>query len=143
VDLDGALSQARFNTLDTVDDPLHPGYWVPEAIGQVGTLTVGMDKVQGWSVDARLRYFGGRALTPDDAVRSAPGTLLSFQVVRQLWAGQSVSFDVFNVLDQDEDDVSYYYAYAYPGVDQGRAHQAVMGHATEPRSVRVTWTDSL
>lgn len=143
VDLDAALSQARFVSLDSVDDPLHPGLWVPEAIEQAATLTVGLDKVAGWSLDARLRYFGGRALTPDDQVRSAPSTLLSLQVIRHLWAGQTVTLDVFNLLGQAADDVNYYYAYAYPGVNGGAAHQGVLGHATEPRSVRVTWTDAL
>lgn len=143
VDVDGALSQARFRTVDTLDNPLHPGYWVPEAIDQMGTVTVGLDKFWGWSLDARLRYFGSRALTADNSVRSAPSTLVSLQLGRHLWAGQSVTFDVFNLFDQNVDDVSYYYAYASPGVDNGQAHQAVMGHATEPRCVRVTWTDSL
>jgi hypothetical protein len=143
VDLDAALSQARFLSTDTSDDPLHPGMWVPLAIERVGTLTLGVDKVKGWSVDARVRYFGGRALTPDDAVRSPATTLVSFQVSRHLWAGQRVSLEIFNVFDQAADDVCYYYAYAAAGVDGGQAHEAVMGHATEPRSIRVTWTDAL
>jgi len=143
MDLDGALSQARFRSLDPVDNPLHAGYWVPEAIEQVGTLTLGMDKIQGWSLDARLRYFGSRALTPDNAIRSTPSALVSLQLSRQLWAGQKLTLEVFNLFDETADDVSYCYAYAYPGVANGQAHQAIIGHATEPRSVRIAWTDSL
>jgi len=141
VDLDGALSQARFDSEDTLDDPQHPGYWVPEAIEQVGTLTVGVDKVLGWSADARVRYFGSRALTADNAVRSAPDTLVSLQVIRDLWAGQTLSFDVFNLFNQQADDVSYYYAYAQTNVDNGASHEAVMAHVTEPLSIRVSWMD--
>ncbi|HTB22741.1 MAG TPA: TonB-dependent receptor plug domain-containing protein [bacterium] len=141
VDLDGALSQARFDSEDTLDDPEHPGYWVPEAIEQVGTLTVGMDKVWGWSADARVRYFGSRALTADNAVRSSPDTLVSLQILRDLWAGQTLSFDVFNLFNQQADDVSYYYAYALTGVDSGASHESVMAHVTEPLSVRVSWMD--
>ncbi len=143
LDLDGAVSQARFLGLDTVDDPLHPGYWVPEAVGQVGTMTLGMDEVDGWSVDTRVRYFGSRALTPDDAVRSPPSVLVSLQVIRHLWAGQSITLALFNLLNENVPDISYYYAYAQPGVDNGLAHEAVMAHPTEPLSLRVTWTDSL
>jgi len=141
LDLDGALSQARFNSEDFLDDPMHPGFWVPEAIEQVGTATLGLDKIYGWSVDARLRYFGSRALTADDAERSQPATLVSLQVIRDLWAGQSLDFSVFNLFDQPAQDVSYYYAYAAPGVDGGAAHESVMGHVTEPRTIRVTWVD--
>jgi hypothetical protein len=141
VDLDLSLSQARFLSEDTLDDPSHPGYYVPEAVEQVGTATFGIDKVWGWSFDARVRYFGSRALTADNEIRSTPTTLVSLQVIRDLVKGQTLNFDVFNLLNQNYYDVSYYYAYAYPGVDSGQAHEAVMAHATEPISLRVSWVD--
>lgn len=138
MDLDAALSQARFLTEDYLDDPNHPGVFVPEAVEQVGTLTVGMDKVDGWSLDARVRSFGSRALTADDAIRSDPTTLVSFQLIRDLGSGQTLSFDLFNLLNQNYYDVSYYYPYALQG---GAAHESVMAHDTEPRTIRVSWAD--
>ncbi len=139
VDLDGAVSQARFDTLDTLDNPLHPGYWVPEAVGAVGTLTFGVDKVWGWSADTRVRYFGPRNLTADGSIQSPETTLVSLQILRDLWAGQVLTFEIFNLFDSAVPDVSYYYAYA---LQNAGPQQSVMEHVTEPRSIRVSWSDS-
>jgi hypothetical protein len=139
VDLDLALSNARFFQLDTVDDPNHPGYAVPEAIAQVGTLTLGVDKVAGWSADARVRYFGARNLTADGAENSSPDTLVSLHLGRELVGGQVLNVDIFNLLDADSADVSYYYQYQLAG--QASPREDVMSHATEPRSLRVSWVD--
>jgi hypothetical protein len=138
VDLDLAFSDARFFQLDTEDDPAHPGYYVPEAIAQVGTMTFGMDKVDGWSANARIRYFGARNLTADGQETSTPDTLVSLHLSRDLFSGQAINVDVFNLLDADAPDVSYYYLFQ---LYHHAAREDTMEHATEPRSFRVSWVE--
>ena len=148
LDLDYALSQARFSSVDVVDDPNHPGNWVPEAIKNVATATLGLDQRDGWSADARVRYFGARDLTADgSAATEAPAsTLVSLHLARALAAGQSINLDIFNLFDVTAADVSYYYAYSLRyspalAASPNSAPESIMEHNTEPRSFRVSWVD--
>ena len=136
LDLDYAYSQARFDTLNA-QDPAHAGFYVPEAIEQVGTATLGLSKVLGFSADARLRYFGSRALTADDAVRSPASTLVSLRLSHPLTSATTLSLDAFNLFDEQAYDVSYYYISRLKG-EPSAGVAGINGHPTEPRSLRLT-----
>jgi outer membrane receptor protein involved in Fe transport len=135
LDLDWALSQARFDTQNT-DDPLHPGLYVPESVENALTATLGLNPVAGWSSDLRVRFFGGRALTADDEERSPDLTLVSLRLSRELTRNLSLTADVFNLLNVNGPDVSYY----YPSRLKNEAAEVddFNTHPTEPRSLRVT-----
>ena len=135
LDVDYAWSEARFDNLDTVDDSNHPGYWVPEAVENVGTATLGLDHISGWSLDFRARYFGSRALTADDQERSPALTLCSLRVGREISKTLTLNADIFNLFNVFGDDVSYYYLAQLKGAP---AKEDFMVHPTEPRSLRVT-----
>jgi outer membrane receptor for Fe3+-dicitrate len=135
LDLDYAWSQARFDSLDTVDDPAHPGIWVPEAVENVGTATLGLDHIHGWSLDFRARYFGSRALTADNQERSPALTLCSLRLSREFSKSVTLNADIFNVFNVSGNDVSYYYLAQLKGQT---AQEDFMVHPTEPRSLRMT-----
>ena len=79
-----------------------------------------------------------RNLTADGAEQSSPDTLVSLHLGRDLVGGQTLNLDVFNLLNVSAADVSYYYEYKLAG---SPAREDMMTHATEPRSLRVTWVD--
>ena len=130
------LSQARYDTEDPGDDGVqqHPGYYVPESIEQAASLTAGLEKMGPVSVDARLRYFGPRALVPDDSVRSSDSTLTSLRLAFEPAQNQMLALDVFNIFDEQVEDVSYFYPYQIKnqaGVLQP-VQDGVVSHAAEP-----------
>jgi outer membrane receptor protein involved in Fe transport len=133
--VDYSLSQARFDT-ENDDDPLHPGYYVPESVENAATATIGLNPVAGWSADIRTRYFGGRALTADNQERSPDITLVSLRLSRELAKNLTLTGDIFNLLNVSGPDVSYYYPSRLKNetaeVDDFNVHP------TEPRSLRVT-----
>jgi hypothetical protein len=138
-DLDYAFSSSRFRSLDSEDDPSHPGMWVPEAIKQVGTATLGLDKIRGCSTDLRIRYFGPRDLTADGDEEAPAFVLFSLHLSREINPWQTLNLDVFNLFNVQAADVSYYYSYRTEADPNAANTEDYMVHTTEPRSLRLSW----
>jgi hypothetical protein len=62
-----------------------------------------------FAASLRMRYFGPRQLdTAGDAV-STPSMTFSAQLTKKLPGNRRVTFDMFNLLNSDVPDVTYYY----------------------------------
>ncbi|CAN5584618.1 TonB-dependent receptor [soil metagenome] len=141
LELDGALSRARFNG----DAPAGEGNYVDNAVERV--LAAGVTYVDGpLTASMRLRYLGPRALDTTNSVRSRSATLLNagarYAVNRQLTLG----LDVFNIAGRKGNDIEYFYASCTAGeVASGRCGGGIDDrhiHPMEPRTMRVSarWT---
>lgn len=129
-DLDVSLSRARF----TDDDPA--GDFVPGAIATVVTGGIGVTDLGPWSASLRLRHFGPRSLIEDDSKRSVSSTLLTSRIDYRFRSGFVVSLEVFNLLDREVDDITYFYTSRLPGEpDEGVDDRHF--HPAERRQARV------
>jgi len=103
IDADFATASARF-----LSDPDHVGTGVPESLNGVVALGVTIDK-PSYTMSLRMRYFGPRTLdTQGDAV-SPPTTIVNYQYTAKLGRRRKLSFDIFNLLNVNEPDVTYSY----------------------------------
>jgi TonB family protein len=152
-DLDAAFSRARFRDFDPA------GQSVPEGIESAISAGASIHNLGPWSASLFMRYFGPRALTQDDSVRSGDSLLLNSQASYNVTKNLRFSVDVFNIFDAEPDDIAYYYASRLKGeaaltTDQckpilakGLPCQAGVNdihfHPTEPRSLRVAMVLSL
>ena len=93
----------------------------------------------------RLRHFGERPLIEDGSVESDPTTLvnlgagwhwLDFPGRGELTFG----LDILNLLDSEDDDITYFYASRLPGEPAGGVED-IHFHPVEPRMVRgsIAW----
>jgi hypothetical protein len=119
------------------------GQFVPEAVEQVFDAGISFHDLYGFEADLRFRYFGPRALTQDDSVRSPATALLYVSFGYRFNPTWNIKVDIFNLLNARADDIAYYYASRLknepPGPDGG-GYNDVEFHPAEPRSVRVTLT---
>jgi len=103
VDADFATATARF-----LSDPDHVGTGVPESLNAVVAMGVTVDK-PAYASSLRVRYFGPRVLdTQGDAV-STPTTIVNYQYTAKLARRRHLTVDIFNLLNVNEPDVTYYY----------------------------------
>jgi hypothetical protein len=130
VDLDVALSRARFDD----DDPA--GDRIPGALERVVAAAV---SVEGgpWSAGLRLRYFSGYPLIEDGAIRTGASALLNGRIGFAVAEPVQLRVEAFNLLDRHDSDVEYLYASRLPGEALDGAED-VHFHPVEKRSVRVT-----
>jgi TonB dependent receptor/Carboxypeptidase regulatory-like domain/TonB-dependent Receptor Plug Domain len=129
-DGDISLSQARF-----ADGELE-GQYVPEAVGTVVSAGASIDGFRRMYGSLRLRYFGPRALTADNSVRSEPTTLVNLGAGYGLSHNMKVTVDLFNLFDANVSDIEYFFTSRLrgepvAGVDDVHFHPAV------PRTLRV------
>ncbi len=135
-DLDVALSRARFVQADPA------GQFVPEAIESAVAAGASIHRLGPWSASLFMRYFGPRALTQDDAVRSQASMTFNGQVAFQVNRNVRLSVDLFNILDARVPDMSYEYVSRLPG-EPAQGVADVHEHPAEPRSLRGTLTVQL
>jgi hypothetical protein len=103
LDADVASSYARFLT-----DPNGAGKYVPESLNVVTAAGITWDRPQ-FGASLRLRYFGPRVLDQAGTAVSSPTSLVNLQLVWKGRAGARLLFDIFNLLNAQADDVTYYY----------------------------------
>ncbi len=132
LDADASLSRARF--IDAEPD----GNYVPEAIESVVAAGVAVRSGR-FSGELRERYFGPRALTQDDAVRSKASSLVNARLAVDLSASWNVALEVLNLLDSQANDIEYYYASRLPGEPAEGVSDLHM-HPTDPREFRAVLT---
>ena len=128
---DGDLSLSRARFTDAA------GTFVPEAVGTVVSAGASVDGFHRLFGSIRLRYFGPRALVPDDRVRSKATGLVNLQVGYQVARKLRVTADVFNLFDEAVSDIDYYFASRLPGEPLGGV-QDIHFHPAVPRTVRVS-----
>jgi outer membrane receptor protein involved in Fe transport len=137
---DYAWSNARYAQSNTA------GQYVPEAVEQVLDAGISVHDLHGFEADLRFRYFGPRALTQDDSVRSPATALLYAGIGYRFNAMWDIKVNILNLLNTRAEDIAYYYASRLknepPGPDGG-GYNDLEFHPAEPRQVRVTLTAAL
>jgi len=100
------------------------------------TFALGLNAIwpNGVTASARLRYLGEAPLLEDDSVRADDSLLLNAGVGYRL-NDLELRLDVFNLLDSDDYDISYYYASRLPG-EPAEGVEDLHFHPLEPRTVR-------
>jgi hypothetical protein len=137
LDADLAWTEARFTDADPAGDR------IPGAVATVVAAGVSVDAPPGWRAgfaSLRLRYFGPRPLIEDNSVRSDGTLLLNLQAGQRLNKQAEIAVQVFNLLNREDDDITYFYASRLPGEPAGAVDGGFEDrhfHPVEPRSARV------
>jgi outer membrane receptor protein involved in Fe transport len=130
-DFDLSLSKARF----TDDDPA--GNVIPGAVATVVQGGATVNSVRNLFGSVRWRYFGPRALTEDDSVRSKATSLVNLEAGYKFSRSLRLTIDVFNLLDARHSDIDYFYASRLPG-EPLEGIEDIHLHPTLPRTARVS-----
>lgn len=119
-------ARARFSDFDLAGDR------IPGAVENVASVDLAINHPNGW--------FGAAALIEDNSVRSEPATLVNLEAGYRLWERYKISAAVYNVLDSDDNDITYYYESQLP--NESQPVEDIHFHPVEPRTVRVTLSAS-
>lgn len=137
IDFDYAWSHARYIDFDPA------GQYIPEALATTIDAGVALHDLDGWARDLfgglRVRYFGPRTLTQDNAVRSHATTLLYADLGYNLTSSLVLTLNVFNLLDERASDIDYFYASRLPG-EPAAGVDDIHTHPSEPREFRISLT---
>jgi len=131
-----ALNAAYTTTDAEFQEDQGGGREIPGAVES--TFTLGLNGVwqNGLFASARLRWLGEAPLIEDGSVRSEDSLLVNAGVGYR--AGRlEYRFDVFNLLDSDDADISYFYASRLPG-ETVEGVEDVHFHPLEPRTLRAS-----
>jgi outer membrane receptor protein involved in Fe transport len=133
VDTDLAWTRARYI------DHSPAGDYIPNAVESVASVGVSLNRATGWFGGARLRYFGPAPLIEDNSVRSHSTALVNLEAGYHVSPRLSVVASVFNLLDAQANDITYFYESQLKGESAPVAD--VHFHPVEPRTLRiaVTW----
>jgi outer membrane receptor protein involved in Fe transport len=129
LDADYAYAHARLDS--------EAGNRVPNSVEDVFSLGITVPDVRGWSGGLRLRRMGAGPLVEDNSARSRPTTVVNGQAGYRWPQGYSASLQVLNLLDSQDNDITYYYASRLPG----EPAEGVLDHhfhRIEQRQVRLT-----
>lgn len=139
LDADFSFSHARFRDSDPSGDHI-PGSI--ESVVAAG-FTLQQPGERGFFGGLRLRYFGPRPLIEDDSVRSGETILLSARAGYRFNKHWTLAAEVFNLLDQKDSEIDYYYpsrlAGEVVGPDEGGYNDRHF-HPVDPISFRVALT---
>src|SRR5690606_13567270 len=114
------------------------GRQIPGAVETTFSLGLTGAWENGLYASARLRYLGDAPLIEDGSVTSDDSVLVNASVGYRL-DNLDFRIDMFNALDSDADDISYYYASRLPG-EGADGVEDVHFHPMEPRTVRASIT---
>ncbi len=128
-DVELALSQSKFTEFDPAGDK------IPGSIDEVLAAGITLQNPQGFYGSVRLRYFGARPLLEDGSVTSDKSTVVNLQAGYKR-GNYDLRIDVLNLLDSDDDDITYWYASRLPGEPAGGIEDEHF-HPIEPRNLRV------
>ncbi len=112
------------------------GREIPGAVESTFVFGANAQWENGWSGSLRLRYLGEAPLVEDNSFQRDDSVLLNGSVGYQ-FRGVSLRLELFNLLDTDKDDISYYYASRLPD-EPAAGVEDTHFHPLEPRTVRGT-----
>jgi hypothetical protein len=138
MDADFSFSHAEFR--ETVVGEGVQGTHIPGAIDSVMAIGIAFHQPgeRGFFSELRLRFFGPRPLVEDNSVRSASTTLLSSKVGYNFNKNWTLSVEGFNLLDNKNHEIDYYYPSRLEGEDA--PHNDIHFKSVEPISVRAALT---
>lgn len=126
-----ALSRARF----TDDDDAGP--FVPGAVSRVAQVGAVFTPSGRWSGAVRWRHFGPRALTEDNAARSADSNLVSLDAGLRVSRRLTLRADVLNAFNSRSSDIDYFYTSRVAG-EPASGVDGIHFHPVEPFTVRLS-----
>ena len=103
IDGDVAFSDAHFRDNDPVGDH------IPGAVEGVISVGAEVNNLGPWFGGLRFRYFGPRALIEDNSARSSDTKLVEGRIGYKISKKLSGVLEIFNLLDSEDDNVSYFY----------------------------------
>ncbi len=130
LDLDLAWTKARFSDYDPVGDH------IPEALQATAQAGITLQNLGPWTASLFGRYFGPRDLIEDGSIKSSSTTTFNLQATYQVNPKTRIRFDVFNLLNAQADDITYYYASRLPGEPAAGINDTHF-HPMESRSFRL------
>lgn len=131
--LDGnfTYTKARYTDGDSL------GYFVPGSVGLTGSIMADFRK-GSWSGGVQWRYIGPSPLTENGVVSSSSASVINARIKYEFEPKLSLTFDIFNLFNQQASDISYYYqSRATPKLP---ASSDITIHPAESRSYRATLT---
>lgn len=133
-----SLNFAYTYTDSTLDKDDGAGRRVPGAIESTATLGINGAWSNGVFVSARLRYLGEAPLIEDNSVRAPSSTLVNVGGGYR-FGRFALRLDVFNLLDSNDYDITYFYASRLEGEPLGGIED-IHFRPLEPRTVRTSIT---
>jgi outer membrane receptor protein involved in Fe transport len=128
LDFELALTESHFTEPDPAGDE------IPGSIDRVFAAGITFEQPRGFYGGVRARYFGPRPLVEDGSVESGSSVIWNAGAGWRRGA-MDVRVDVLNVLDSEDDDITYFYASRLAG-EPAEGVEDLHFHPIEPRTVR-------
>lgn len=128
IDGDLTYTRARFAGADTDDR-------IPLAVERTASLGLIVDNLNRFSGGLRFRYLGEAPLVEDNSVRTDATLLVNLEAGYRISPRWSVSFEVLNLLNSDDFDITYFYASQLAG--ESVPVEDIHFHPVEPRAIRI------
>ena len=109
---------------------------IPGAVEGVAQLAATFAPAGPWSGALRLRWFGPRPLTEDNAVRSQASATLNGRLAYKPAPGTTIELEGFNLANRQVSAIDYFYESRLPGESAARAD--IHFHPAEARSFRLS-----
>jgi outer membrane receptor protein involved in Fe transport len=132
VDGDVCWTDARYSAFDPA------GQYISNALEQVASIGMTINRSTGWYGGSRLRYFGASPMTQGNATRSRPSLQLYAEAGYHFTPALSGVVSVFNLLDRQDYDIEYYYSSQLRG--EAAPVNDIHFHPAERRSIRAALT---
>ncbi|MDP1930373.1 MAG: TonB-dependent receptor, partial [Gammaproteobacteria bacterium] len=129
VDTDLTFTKARLTGVGADDR-------IPNSVDRTASLGLIVNNLNNWSGGLRVRYLGEAPLIEDNSMKSDSTFLLNAQTTYQINANWSVGLEVMNLLDSNDNDITYFYESRLAG--EAMPQDDIHFHPVEPRSVRLT-----
>ncbi len=130
LDASAAFTNARFRGVPEAVDR------IPGSVSEVIAAGATVDFGEGLSGALRVRHFGEAPLIEDGSVRSDPTTLVNLGAYYE-FDRIRIGFDLLNVFDANDADITYFYPSRLPG-EPAEGVEDRHFHPVEPRQVRVS-----
>jgi len=136
LDVDFAVSEAKFQSMQYDDNEVAIGDYVPDSIDTVFSIGASFDFESGLYGGLRVRYFGPRKLDESGSVKSESTQLVNANAGYRFVNGVSLGAEVLNLFDAEDDDITY--LYESQSSPTAPVYEGLHSHPVEPRTVRVT-----
>ena len=129
IDADLTLTKARLLDVGSANQ-------IPNAVDKTASLGFIVNVLHKLSGGLRIRYLADAPLLEDGTVSSDATLLLNAQALYQFNPFWSLGLEVMNLLDQKDNDISYFYESQLP--TETSPVEDLHFHPAEPRSLRLT-----
>ncbi len=129
IDTDLTLTKARLVGAGAADR-------IPNSVDRTASLGLIVNDLGKWSGGLRVRYLGEAPLIEDNSVTSEATVLVNAQATYALRQDWSVTLEVLDLFDSQDNDITYFYESQLAG--EAVPQEDLHFHPVEPRSVRVT-----